>query len=189
MVENASFIPKKTDIPAKGKNESIDLLLLIAMVVFLVSLFSSVGAFLYKNFINNTIKQDSISLEREKGNFDVTSIEEFIRLDRRLKLSEDLLNNHLDLTALFEMLEVNTLENTQFQDLSFSVSGADIKINMSGVAKNYSTIALQSDIFGENQYVQNPIFSDLNVDSKGNIVFKFSAMIDRDLVLYRNNLD
>jgi len=189
MVENTSFIPKKSDVQSIRKKESIDLLLLIAIVVFLVSLFSAIGVFLYKNLLNNNIQQDAINLEREKGNFDVASIEEFIRLDKRLKLSEDLLNNHIDLTGVFKMLEVNTLKNIQFQDFDFIYNKDSLDINMTGVAKNYSTVALQSDILGENPYIHNLIFSDLNVDDGGNIIFRLSASIDKDLVLYRNNLD
>ena len=189
MVENTSFIPKKSEIPDVNKKESLDLLLLIAMVVFLVSLFSAVGVFLYKNFLTNTIEQNSINLEREKGNFDIASIEEFVRLDRRLNLSEDLLNNHVDLTSLFKLLEVNTLKNVQFQDFDFDSNEDSLDIAAKGIAKDYSTVALQSDIFGENQYIHNPIFSDLNVNEDGNIVFKLTASIDKDLILYRSNIE
>ena len=188
MVENTSFIPKKSEIPDVNKKESLDLLLLIAMVIFLISLFSAVGVFLYKNFLTNTIEQNSINLEREKVNFDIASIEEFVRLDKRLNLSEDLLYNHVDLIALFDLLESNTLKNIQFQDFDFDSSKDSLDMTVKGVARSYSTVALQSDIFGENQYIHNPIFSDLNVNEEGNIIFKLTASIDKDLVSYRRNL-
>jgi hypothetical protein len=103
--ENTSFIPKKTLTPKVEKTGSIDLVFLIAMVVFLVTLFSSLGVFLYKNFLNNQIEEGSIMLEREEDNFDINSINQLSRLCERIKISEELLNSHVDLTGLFEVLQ------------------------------------------------------------------------------------
>ena len=61
---------------------------------------------------------------------------------------------------------------------------------MKGQALNYNSVAKQSDVFSENptsKYIHNPIFADLDLDQKGNVVFSFTGEIDSDQVLYSNN--
>ncbi len=188
--ENTSFIPKKTVAPEQAKKTgAIDFVFLIAMVIFLATLFSSIGVFLYKNFLNNQIEEGSIMLEREKDNFDIDSIKQFSRLGERIKISETLLNNHVDLTGLFEVLQINTLKTVQFKSFDYSLDEKGMVIVMEGTARDYSTVALQSDIFGEHTMIKDTVFSNLDVNEEGFVVFDFSATIDKDLVSYKKRIE
>ena len=60
---------------------------------------------------------------------------------------------------------------------------------MGGQARNYSYVALQSDILGNNKYVSQHIFSDLNLDGSGNVTFNLSAVINPSLLSYKSFLD
>jgi len=188
MVEitNTSFIPKKiTPLKKNEGEESISLISFISIIIFVIIVISSAGVFLYKSILENEIEDSAIMLEKEKDNFDIVSIRKLSRLDKRIISAEELLNNHIDLTGFFETLEGITLKNVQFKSLNITVNnkgGADII--MEGVAKDYSTVALQSDAFGEHPFIKNPMFSDLDVDKEGNVVFNFSAFIEKDLISY-----
>jgi hypothetical protein len=59
---------------------------------------------------------------------------------------------------------------------------------MGGIASSFSSVALQSDIFGENKFIQEPIFSNLNLDSKGDVIFDFSAFVDPRLLSYSDSI-
>ena len=186
---NISFIPKKTTSPEVRKAGGVDLVFLGAMVVFLITLFSSLGVFLYQNFLKNSIEEGSIMLEREKDNFDVNSINQFSRLSERIRISEILLGNHLDLTGLFEVLQINTLKTVQFKSFDFSLTEDGMAIVMEGTARDYSTVALQSDIFGDHPLIKDTVFSNLDVNNEGRVVFNFSAIIDKDLVSYKKRIE
>lgn len=187
---NTSFIPKKTvSSNKKGEAKSVDLILLLSVLVFAVAIVASVGVFIYKNYLDNKIGESKIMLEREKNNFDITSIEKLSRLDQRLMVAEELLNNHVDLIPFFQLLQENTLKNVQFETFNFSANGEGVEVLMKGVARSYSTVALQSDVFGEIPHIHNPIFSDLDVNNKGDITFNFSASIDGNFLLYKNNIN
>jgi len=188
-IENISFIPKKNvNFESKGKG-TLDFAFLVAMVVFLVAIFFSLSVFLYQNFLNNNIEESSIMLEREKDNFDINSIQQFSRLDQRIKVAETLLDNHVDLTGIFEILELNTLKTVQFKSFDFKSDESGMSIMMKGTARDYSTIALQSDIFGDSPLIKDPIFSNLDVDDEGLVVFDFSATLSKDLVSYKKRIE
>ena len=57
---------------------------------------------------------------------------------------------------------------------------------MSGEARSYRTLALQSDVFGESKLIKNPIFSNLSLSTTGDIVFDLSFDVDRSLIMYEN---
>ncbi len=60
-----------------------------------------------------------------------------------------------------------------------------IVVTPTGSAKNYSTIALQSDAFGKSPLIKNPIFSNLTVDDKTNAVnFKLVFSVSPSALSY-----
>jgi hypothetical protein len=185
-----SFIPKKniaSDQKEGGK--SLSLILLFTIVIFAITVISAGGVFSYGRYLSGKIENSKNSLALEKENFEFTTIENFTRLDKRIKASKELLDKHIDLTGLFETLESETLKNIQFESMDFSIKKDTIKIFMKGVARSYSSVALQSDIFGDNPMIKNPIFSNLDINNLGDVVFDFTANIDKELILYKSRLE
>ena len=107
----------------------------------------------------------------------------------RMKSAREILDNHKALSVFFDLLETNTLASLQFENFNYKIDETDrISISMNGVAPGFSSVALQSDIFGENKFIQEPIFSNINLDNKGNIIFDFSAYVDSRLLSYIDNV-
>ena len=63
-----------------------------------------------------------------------------------------------------------------------------IKVQMSGQAIGYRSIALQSDLFAKKKYFQEPVFSNLSLDEKGNVVFDLDFSVDPNFVEYNQAL-
>lgn len=188
--ENISFIPKKNSTSNKPVKKSLNLIFLVTLIVFLLTLFFATGVFLYKGFLKGKIEESKIMLEREKDNFDIGSIKQLIRLDDRLLVSETLLKKHIDLTGLFQTLQENTLKTVQFKNFKFKVGDdGGMDVLMDGVTNDYETVALQADIFGNDPFFKNTIFSNLDVNNDGKVVFSFSAIINKDLVSYKKRIE
>lgn len=194
---HTSFIPKKSLTASsqiqnkgiKGAESSIGIVFLITLIVFIGVVALAVGIFLYQQFLLQDINKKKDSLDRAKAAFEPALIEEIGRLDVRMKSAEEILNNHKALSVFFDLLETNTLVSLQFQNLGYKIDEAGrVSVSMSGVASSFSSVALQSDIFGKNKFIKEPIFSNLNLDNKGNVVFDFSAFIDPRLLLYVGNV-
>ena len=186
-----SFIPKKTILAAAGAKKPqaspFGIVSLIALIIVLGAVALSVGVFLYQQVLISSINTKKQTLERARAAFEPELIEELVRLDNRIESAETILNEHIAPTSLFVILEDLTLKSVRFESFDFvRISKGKISISMKGVAKNFSGIALQADIFGKNRMIKEPIFSDLNINQEGNAIFNFSAFVDPALISYVN---
>jgi len=85
------------------------------------------------------------------------------------------------------LLESITLKSISFDNFSYKTDETGrVSIVMDGKASSFGSVALQSDVFSDNKFIEEPIFSNLNLDNKGNVVFNFVAFVNPQLVLYKN---
>lgn len=187
----ASFIPKapiQKKVPRRRK--PIGFLFIVTFSIFLITVAAAGGVYLYKLFLNGEEAALTESIERARQAIDPVLIDELQQFDFRLKIAERLLNNHVALSSLFELLEDLTLQTVRFESFRFSVEGAgNAGLLLSGEAKSFASVALQSDVFSRNPDIKNPIFSNLQPGDKGQVTFNFSADIDKELLLYTNYTD
>lgn len=186
---HTSFIPKKslTAPRRQAKGSSIGIFFLFTLIIFIGAIALAIGVFLYQQFILQSIEQKRASLERAGAAFEPAIIQEINRLDTRINSAQDILDNHKSISAFFDLLEASTLKSVSFENLDYKTDeSGKTSISMKGRSLNFSSVALQSDIFGKNKFIQEPIFSDLNLDKKGDVVFSFSAFIDPRLISYEN---
>lgn len=193
---HTSFIPKKSLTTAAynqnrdvaGAKSSIGVVFLITLIIFISVIALAIGVFLYQQFLFQNIEKKRSSLDRARAAFEPALIEEMGRLDIRMKSAREILYNHKALSVFFDLLEVNTLASLQFENFNYKIDETDrVSISMSGIAPSFSSVALQSDIFGENKFIQEPIFSNINLDNKGNVIFDFSAFVDPRLLSFVDN--
>jgi hypothetical protein len=59
---------------------------------------------------------------------------------------------------------------------------------MSGLARSFSSVALQSDEFGKNRFIQQPVFSGFSLDDRGDVEFNVTALIDPSVVSYEGRM-
>ncbi|HJO89854.1 MAG: hypothetical protein QGH85_01010 [Candidatus Pacebacteria bacterium] len=186
---HTSFIPKKslTAPRRQAKGSSIGIFFLFTLVVFIGAIALAIGVFLYQQFIIKSIEQKSASLARASIAFEPSIIEEISRLDTRINSAQDILDNHKATSAFFDLLEATTLESISFESLDYITDeSGKTRISMKGRAQNFSSVALQSDVFGKNKFILEPIFSELDLNKKGDVVFNFSAFIDSRLISYES---
>lgn len=185
-----SFIPKES--LAGGMNfrvgQGLGIFTLMAIIIFLISIGAFGVAYLYKQSIAKEISKLDTDLARTQEIFQPTTIAEFKKLSSRLSVADKLLNNHTAFSRVFDVLGKATLQSVYFNSFSLTSADQGFALTLKGVAKNFSSVALQSDIFGKNQAIKNPIFSNLNLDQKGSVVFDITALIDSALLSYKNNL-
>ncbi|MBU1046227.1 hypothetical protein KKH36_00400 [Patescibacteria group bacterium] len=183
-----SFIPKKNYAKATSNKNYVGLFLTIASFIFVLSIVSSIGVFFYKSFLEGEIENKNIILEKEKGNLDLTLIQELSQFDKRMEAAKDILNKHISLVHLFSFLEENTLKEVMYSNLSFEKSKEGYLLTLDGKASSYAAVAIQSDIFGRHKDIKEPIFSDLGVNSEGDIIFSVVMKLDPRLISFKDNL-
>lgn len=188
---HTSFIPKKSlSVSTTGQSGSgMSILFLLALIIFAGVIALAIGVFLYQQFLLQNIEKKKSSLERARDAFEPALIAEISRLDTRIESAQDVMNKHKAASLFFDLLEKSTLANIQFENLNYRVVENDrISVSMRGKALNFSSVALQSDVFGESKFIQEPIFSNMNLNKKGEVIFDFMAFIEPKLILYGNTV-
>ena len=189
-----SFIPKKPLAEERAPvAEHSSILTLLATLIFFAALAAAAGMYFYKASLEKNITSMTAELAASRNSFEPSLIATLQQLDRRITSANQLLNNHIVVSPIFAALEVNTLKSVQFTKFSY-VTTADpssqITIKMSGMARDYASIALQSDQLATNTNIHNSIFSNLSLEEKtGMVGFDLTFTVDASLVHFVNHLD
>lgn len=183
-----SFIPKKSFTPvAPAPKSSLGILFVVSLIIFLASTAAYGAAFAYSSSIDQNIADQKATLARKRLNFDTETLDKLSKVDARLAAARDILSKHRTLAPLFELLDRYTLQSVRFRSFGFGGTNDSkpITIQMTGDADGYSSIALQSDSFSESGKLRNIVFSNLNLDATGRVIFSFSAELDQSVLSYR----
>ena len=184
-----SFIPKaslKIERRETSTKAPLALASSAAALILIVAILAAVGLFLYEQFTVQNIARKRESLDRARAAFQPATIKELARVDTRLATGAALLGAHLAPSIVFDEIEARTLTSVRFNDFTLGETGTGrMSVSMSGIARSFNAVALQSDTFGDSEFFEEPIFSNLNIDQAGNVVFDFSAFVNRAELAYR----
>ncbi len=191
MVETkfqTSFIPKQPvneEVRRLGTGGGI--LFLIGFLFLIISIAAAAGVFIWNKTILSNIKQGEFQLAESKKGFDNNTITTYTKLDNRIDVAESLLRKHIQASALFPKIGMNTLQTVQFNNFTYSYNGSgNVQISMSGEAADYESMALQAKQFTSaeaSDAFKSPIFSSFS-KVRDKVVFTFSSGIDPYVVDY-----
>ncbi len=203
-----SFIPKKPIIQTSYsyENRGVSVVTIICVIIFFGAVALSFGAYLYKGYLEKSLVNKRETLERARKGFDLDTVRDLKRLGSRIEESQKLLDQHVAVSAFFDILEDATIKHVRFLDLNLVIPDREIEVGAvetselptsiggiqfkaRGNAKNYTSVALQSDLFNRTKGFREPIFSDLSLDGSGNINFSVSTIVDPQLIKFRSVID
>ncbi len=183
-----SFIPKQpVDAEAPHHASAASLFFLAAFILFMASLASAGGVFIYGEIIKRNISEGEAQLKLNKNAFDPNTISQITRLNDRINATDYLLKKHKSVSTLFYVLSNATLKNVRFSDFNYAGLDEKISLSMKGQALSYETVALQAKEFTNpnlKNVFKSPLFGDLTLDAQGNVSFGFTTNIDPLLVDY-----
>ncbi len=170
--------------PGAGRR-TFNVLALASISVFSIVAALAVLVFFYQAHLVRAISDMDTELIKVRKSFEPEFIEEASRLNARIEATRELVNNHRAFSPLFGILEKKTLESVRFQDFSFNASdGKEATLAMTGQAKSFNAVALQSDVFGSDRAFKDPVFSNFALNEHGDIVFNFKTSLDPALLRY-----
>ncbi len=200
MDEKISFIPKKTLNKPIYIGHKFSFFLIIGIAAFLISGLISGGAYFYKRALEQSIGSMEDSLKKAEDRLDMSFIMEVRDLDAKIKVAENVLNNHKQLSGVFEFLEQSALQNMRFSDFHFSYiesqgvsSSKNSKtktepaptLSLKGIAAGYTDLALQSREFSKSSFVKSVSFSNLILKEKGQVDFDALIVFDPSHFIYQ----
>jgi hypothetical protein len=187
-----SFIPKKPMIENRTiAPRPISLVTIVSLFVLFTMLVVTGGLYFYKGVVTKSISKMESDLNLAKNRFEPAKIEQLQVLDKRLKSATEILGTHVAISPIFHALELITMKTVRFTKFSYSLSTDQepkVLVKMNGQAIGYRSIALQSDLFTQNKYFMDPVFSNLSLDDKGNVLFELNFAVDPSFIDYKQML-
>lgn len=186
-----SFIPKKPIVAERTvSSRPVSIFLIISLFVLFTVLLVTGALYFYRGYAKSDIAKMENTLNLAKNRFEPSKILELQVLDKRLKASTEILSKHIVVTPIFSALSKLTMKTIRFTkfDYELDLEKNLVNIKMSGQARGYSSIALQSDLFAKNKNFIDPVFSNLTLDNSGNVIFDLDFSVDPSFVNYKQNL-
>ncbi len=186
-----SFIPKRP-IVMTGISVStprpFNIITFLGGLIFLLTLAIFAGVIGFKMYVSNSIEITKTELAQTKASLQLSLIKDLVTLDARLAISKGILSNHIAPSRFFSFLAATSLKDVRFTDLKYSTDGGDIKVELNGEAKSYTTVASQSDAFNKaGDSISSAVFSNLELTEKGNVKFSVKANVVPTAISYEGS--
>jgi len=185
-----SFIPKKPINSNDSNKTPKSLVLIVSIFLLIISILSSTGLFLYKNYLVKNKENSSLSLLKIRDSFEEETIAELNLFNKKTEVAKQILNNHIVLSPLFNLIGEITIPQVQYLKFEQSMGSEGFIVNIKGSARDYRSIALQADMFNspKGNYFKNVVFSNLTKDEKNNnISFDLEFNVDPSLLSYEKS--
>ncbi len=187
-----SFIPKKP-ITSSGVSKSkpaTNLFMVFSVLILIVTGVASGGLYVYKNYLIKEKQILSASLEKVRDSFEKDTIDELELYDKRVSSAKQVLNGHIVLSPLFKLLGDLTIAGVQYTKFDHQTNDKGFFVKMSGIARDYRSIALQADVFNtaKGRSFKNVVFSNLTRNKNGYVTFDIDFIVDPELLSYQKNL-
>lgn len=187
----STFIPRgpvaeTSPLSLGSKVRRKSLISFVAILLFVISGLSAIGVFSYRIYLDYRIRQMGQDLEDARTALAPQTVIELINLNNRITSVEELIKKHQVLSPLFIFLEENTPVSVRYTEFNYSVTTKGIDLVLKGEARGYADLAAASSIFNKSQYFKSPVFSDLTLNERGNVVFSMKTFVDTSLISYEN---
>lgn len=181
-----SFVPRQPvqAAPRRPQSTGANVFLITALILLGAAVAAAAGAFAYQRYLAYQLDRKMDQLAEAQARVNEEQIEEFVRLRDRLRVGNELLSNHVMLSQFFDAIERLTLRNVRFSTLTITVAGDNsAKLDAEGVARNFNSLAAQSNAFAGERGIKRAIFSDITVTESRQVEFRLTADLDPRLVV------
>ncbi len=189
-----SFIPKKplnTNDRVVTEKAPVNFFTVLSFIILLITVLAFGGLFFYKKYVEKQIKTTTASLASVRSNFDKDAIANLEVFDKRINAAGKILDGHIVFSPMFDLIGSITIPSIQYTKFTQqSTENKIFSVKMSGLALNYKSIAIQSDIFNteKGRYFKNVVFSNLAKEKDGRVKFDVEFIVDPSLLSYKTNL-
>ncbi len=154
---------------------------LVLLIVFALAL----GVFFYGRILSSTQASREAELTKAEAAIDQATVDDFVHLRDRLNSSQSLLGKHVALSNVFSTLQTILPSSVRLSSLHIALddTGA-VKIEGSGFAKSFNSLAFASEVFSADSSIKEVIFSRIGVTKDSTIAFNLAASIDPKLIAY-----
>lgn len=182
-----SFAPLPPQSPLK-RHKHLDFVGAFSFVIFgifvLVSLMT-LGVFLYQMYLQHDLVRLQQNTQVTQRSFNTTSIQKMTTLNKRIIITQNLLDTHTTPSSFLDELSADTPKNVRFTSLKATINQSNdtALIKADGRARDFNALVVESRTLEGNKNFSDVIFSNISVDKQtGYINFVVSATASKDLI-------
>lgn len=203
-IPSSSFIPKRKSIDnvRQVRHRNIYILSIIIYALFIAAPLASATVFIYQKYTENVFQQNVINLDSAIKDFKEADMLRVVEFNERLKFSNQLLNSHVSLVSLLNLLEGATTKTVQFNSLKITQSDqVSLLVEAELGTDSFDNVLFQRGQYKNNQSItstnfSNLIFTPITIDmdntTKGQdkrlIQLSAQFIFDKDVILYTPNI-
>ena len=179
-------VKERTILPS-----AIGLSTIIPLIFLFAVLLGTGGLYLYKASLIKNISTLGGNLKLASDRFEPSKISELQTLDKRLRASNQVLSHHVAVSPIFQVLQELTMKTVRYTSFNYTMPNdatGVVSVRMSGLAIGYRSVALQADLFTKNKNLIDPVFSNLQLDDRGNVIFDLTFSVDANFVNYKQKV-
>jgi hypothetical protein len=170
-----SFVPKKALVEREPRSTGGGgIVNFIALIIFIASIIGAGATYFYRSSLESKVEEYKVSLQRARAAFEPSLITKLQVLDKRMRAASEILDAHVAVSPIFALLGDITLPTVRYSDFSYAFNQENknlVDVKITGQAKGYNYIALQADLFGQNKFIRNPIFSNFTMDTSQSRIY------------------
>jgi hypothetical protein len=192
---DTSFIPQQPLLKVEGysqRQEPVNIVLVLAFVIFFSTLAIAVGMYFYKTSLVRGVVALEKQLESKESILKTDDIERFKAIDTRLAVVKQLLENHSAFSTILTLLEKITAQDVGLTALSYGVDSTDgsIELTLGGQAPSYSAVYAQVEAWrGMSSILKDVKVGTPTLSSESSVVtFDANLTIDPAYVKYARAL-
>lgn len=197
-IVSTSFIPKRpvsseSSASSHRSGASVGLLTIITIIVIVGTIVAFGGVYLYQQSLASQKAKLQQQITAAQNGLGSSFVSDMQRLSQRINGVEILIQSHVVVSPIFAALQATTLQSVQYKTFTydFKTNGGTgskmVEVVITGIAKDYATLALQSDAYAQSTLIKNPVFSELTVEDKSQMVdFKLVFDVDPSSLSYES---
>jgi hypothetical protein len=181
-----SFIPKKP--LAKGEfvragSPIFGLTFIIATSIVVLMVIIALGEIGWKEYRTLEKNKLIIELKAEVEILETTDVfrelESIRALERRIKLTSDVLSQHIASSRMLEFVEETTLPQTNFKnyDYVYNTETGYVNLTMDGIAPSFADLAAQSAVYRKDGRIQNFNIDKFVIREDGGVQFNVTMYV------------
>ncbi|OGF52197.1 hypothetical protein A3H04_00675 [Candidatus Giovannonibacteria bacterium RIFCSPLOWO2_12_FULL_43_11c] len=175
-----SLIPNSSQQYINRPRESVGILMVAGILIFILSISALAGLIFYKQDLSK--QKDSLigEIKKQEKEFNQTSIQDWARTAEAIDLAKQILQEHSYVSNAFAFVQKNTLPDVRYSKFEFDADSK--KISLGAEAKGYAAMAQQRQIFINNPAISSATVGDFNLDKTGKVLFSVDLIFNSSLL-------
>ena len=168
---STSFIPKQGPVKRAHKTATrqIQLLAVISCILFIATLITAGGLFLFNRHVDALLGDEVMTLNNAIVNFSDADMERVMAFNVRLLQTKERLSNSVSMVSLFESLEAATAKNIMIEDMKVErLNNEEITLAVKIKTDSFDSSLFQRGLLERNEMIGTVSVEELGLADKTN---------------------